>query len=365
MRLLDDVDRVTISMNIACDLENPEEYRPSVAITKHNSRTDVDGGYVSTSHLRQGSHAERLLEDFKRQGYPVDHYYPPHSFDYYYGGQAYLATLFLWREATNTPISRETIDLIGALEPFLVFVLSDLVARRQRTEPDVRMFNSALLDLFQGSELSSQEQRVIILQLFGHSYKEMADMLGISVDGVKHHLKMIHRKTGARSYTELFAKYFTPRLNLRTSEDDLAMIDGEPIDGEPEGLAATIEPPMQEGVIDISYSSEKTLGERARRFGDVSFGSVEEFARALKIAPSNLQKYLNGERNPGLAMLQRLHELGCNINSLISGEGSIFADNAAGRMLRAAAGRMMERAGGEGPGILRQREESVGPSIAQ
>ncbi|MBS1912791.1 MAG: helix-turn-helix domain-containing protein [Bacteroidetes bacterium] len=313
-------------------------------MTKHNAVREPDSGVFVASHAQSGLPADRLLEDFKRQGYPLERYHPPCGFDYYFGGKAYLGTIFLWRELDREPISETTLQAIRLLEPFIVFALSDLVARRQHSEPDVRVFTDALRGLTATSGLSNQELRVVILQLFGHSYKEMADMLGISVDGVKHHLKMIHRKTGARSYTELFAKYFTPRLDLRLLDEeglDGMERDGIPVDVDPtevEQLPPIETPLLEDPAFDLYYDPQRTIGERTRKFGEVAFGSMEEFAKALKIAPSNLQKYLNGERNPGIGMLQRLHELGCSVNSLIGGDGSIFADNGAGKLLRARAG---------------------------
>lgn len=326
--LLGDVDRVTVNVNLGCDLQHPENYKPGLTVTKYNTEPDTDSGVFVASHAQNGAPSERLLEDARRQGYPVDLYHPPHSFDYYFGGKAYLGTIFLWRELEREPISADTLKTVAALEPFIVFALSDLIARRQHSEPDVRVFTDALRGLTATSGLSNQELRVVILQLFGHSYKEMADMLGISVDGVKHHLKMIHRKTGARSYTELFAKYFTPKLDLKLLDSD------EPLETELEAELPIETPVLDDPGFDMVYVAERTLGERTRRFGEVAYGSVEEFAKALKIAPSNLQKYLSGERNPGLGMLQRLHELGCSVNSLISGEGSMFSENAPGRLLR-------------------------------
>ncbi len=333
-KLLGDVDRVTVSVNLGCDLQHPENYNPLLTVTKHNQASESESVMFVAPHAEDGVHVDRFLEDFRRQGYPLDLYHPPHGFDYYYGGNAYLGTMFLWRELGELPISEATLELVGAMRPFLVFALSDLVARRQHSEPDVRVFTDAVRGLTDTSGLSTQELRVVILQLFGHSYKEMADMLGISVDGVKHHLKMIHRKTGARSYTELFAKYFTPRLDMKIFEEDAI----ESVEGPDDRALPPIEPPVQDDIsFDIAYAGEQSLGERTRKFGEIAFGSIEEFAKALKIAPSNLQKYLNGERNPGLGTLQRLYELGCNVNSLIGGEGSIFADNRAGRVLRLKA----------------------------
>jgi DNA-binding CsgD family transcriptional regulator len=331
--LLGDVDRITVNVNVGCDLRNPQNYKPGVAITKRNSADIEESGVIVTSHFQEGSQAERLIEEFRRSGYPLENYHPPHGFDYYFGGQAYLGTIFLWRELAHEPISQETLETVGSLHPFLMFTLSYIVARRQLAEPDVRIFVDALRGLTTTSGLSTQEQRVVMMQMFGHSYKEMADLLGITVDGVKHHLKMIHRKTGARSYTELFAKYFMPRLDMKGPSEG-----PEAPSAESEGAPPEIDTPMLDSGVDAYYTSERTLGERARRFGEIAFGSVEEFAKALKIAPSNLQKYLSGERNPGLGMLQRLYELGCNINSLIGGDGSLFADNDTGRLLRGKFG---------------------------
>lgn len=327
--LLGDVDRVTVNINLSCDFQNPEQYRADMFITRLTSRVEEDGTVVVAQDTGKLPPSERLLDYMRTQGFPVELYHEPHIYNYYVGKQAYLGTVFLWREKNREPISNATRELVASLEPFFIFVFSDIVARRQYAEPADRTFLDALNSLIGAAGLSKQEQRVIILQLFGHSYKEIADVLGVSVDGVKHHLKMIHRKTGARSYTELFAKYFMPRFDLRDNDEDLEEQQGIIPQIKPEGRVITA-PSLHNGVY---FISDTTLGDRLRKFGEAVYGSIEDFARALKVAPSNLQKYFNGERNPGLAMLQRLHELGCNINGLISGEGAMFADNDPGRAL--------------------------------
>lgn len=335
--VLGDVDRVTMNVNVGCDLRNPQNYRPGIFITRYSRTDDTDGAVKVASNVNDASQSERLLEYLREQGFPVEAYQPPQSFHYYLGEHAYLGTIFLWREHAREAISKTTLDTMAQLEPFFIFALSDLVARRQNLEPTDRTFLDAMQSLSGTARLSKQEERVIILQLFGHSYKEIADMLGVSVDGVKHHLKMVHRKTGARSYTELFAKYFMPRLDLRDEEDETQAGAVEE-SGEEETIedapSAIVLPGVSNGPAP-SFMRDSSLGDRLRKYGDVVYNSVEEFARALKIAPSNLQKYFNGERNPGLAMLQRLYELGCNINGLISGEGRMFADNDSGHALSA------------------------------
>lgn len=335
--LLEDVDRISIGVNFSCDLQDPEGYQPQMSIAQHITASgslegEVEGGGAMLQ-TTEGTPVERLVEDLRSKGFPVEDYFPPDGFAFYLGGAAYLGTVILWRLRSNPPISRETLELIERLEPFLVFLLSDLVARRQRADPDVMKFSDALHQLASEVGLSRGEQRVVILQLFGHSYKDIADVLGVSVDGVKHHLKMIHRKTGTRSSTELFAKYFMPRLELRDGGPDTENGAVDEPDDEIDDLRI---PPFTEAGQETPYRFDgiDTLGERLRCFGILTYGSVQGFARALKMAPSNLQKYLGGEREPGPATLARLLALGCNLNGLFSGRGEVFADNAAGNELR-------------------------------
>jgi len=61
----------------------------------------------------------------------------------------------------------------------------------------------------------------------------------------------------------------------------------------------------------------------------------QDFAEALGIAPPNLSRYLNGDSLPNKTVLLLIAQQGCNIHWLLTGEGSMFADNAAGRELQA------------------------------
>jgi hypothetical protein len=82
----------------------------------------------------------------------------------------------------------------------------------------------------------------------------------------------------------------------------------------------------------------KTLastGQRMRFFGETVYRSVKEFAEAVKMAPPNLQKYMNDDREPGSGVLRKLYSLGCNINWLLTGQGPMFADNEVGRTIKA------------------------------
>jgi DNA-binding CsgD family transcriptional regulator len=165
---------------------------------------------------KHSSHADRILDGIRRQGHQLDLLHPPHCIDYYYGGHAYLGTIIFWRDKSKEPISSGTLEFISELEPFFIFALSDLVARNEQARPIDGVFNEALTLLNQEAGLTTQEQRVIVLQLLGHSYKEMADILFVSIDTVKKHFKNIHQKTNTKGQAELFAKYFTSRLADKT-----------------------------------------------------------------------------------------------------------------------------------------------------
>jgi DNA-binding CsgD family transcriptional regulator len=159
-----------------------------------------------------------IVDELRQQGFPVDSYHPPISFEYLFGDHAYLGTIVLWRELRRAPISQATLDTMAGLESFLIYALSDIVLRHKRAEPLVGVFDDALEQLTEEAGLSKTEVRVVLLLLLGHSYKDMADMLSVSMDTVKYHLKTIYRKTGTRSGSELFAKYFTPRLDLPSTD---------------------------------------------------------------------------------------------------------------------------------------------------
>ncbi|HVZ38394.1 MAG TPA: helix-turn-helix domain-containing protein [Candidatus Kapabacteria bacterium] len=206
--LLPDVDRISISVNRDCSLEDPENYSMALIVTQGK----VGRESTVTIQRADGSHAERMIEDYRRQGAPLDQFHPPTCYEYFYGGTAYIGTVILWRDKTKPVISEESKALIASLEPFILFSLSDLVARHQSLRPIDRVFHGALMYLVEDASLSPQEERIVVLQLMGHSYKEMADILSVTVDTVKKHFKQIHRKTGTRGQAELFAKYFTSRL---------------------------------------------------------------------------------------------------------------------------------------------------------
>jgi DNA-binding CsgD family transcriptional regulator len=168
---------------------------------------------VSVSRASAETPSQRLLRGAKDSGFPLHQFHPPSCLDYHFGEVAYIGSLILWRSIEKPPISEETLAMVEGLRPFMLFAFSDLVARHRSEQPVHAALNRALETLAARARLSDQEQRIVMLQFMGHSYKEMADILSVTVDTVKKHFRQVHKKTGTRSQSELFAKYFTYRLD--------------------------------------------------------------------------------------------------------------------------------------------------------
>lgn len=209
---LGDVDRISINVDLTYDGELSET---SQIVTQHVTTASSARSRmaITVARDRTESPSQRLLREARAGGFPVASFHEPSSFDYFFGGGAYLGSVILWRNCTEPPISDETLAVMAELERFILFALSDIVARNKAARPVDTAFSDALRRMNADAELSAQEQRIVILQLMGHSYKEMADLLSVTVDTIKKHFTQIHRKTQTRSQSELFAKYFTFRIS--------------------------------------------------------------------------------------------------------------------------------------------------------
>lgn len=221
-RMLGDVDRVAIRVNTHCNLNNPEEQ--DTVMVEHvqharNSHRHTDT-IVDTKPWEGRAPAEQFIDELQALGHSLSEYHPPVNFDYYYAGSAYIGTILLFRERGKQPISERTRSAMKALEPFLVFALSDLVTRHHYAKPTDRIFNGILDEVARSSNLSVQDIRILSLMLMGLSYKQVADRMELSIDTIRKHTKRIYRKTRTGSLPELFAKYFSPRLGIEGLGED-------------------------------------------------------------------------------------------------------------------------------------------------
>lgn len=211
--LLGDVDRIMVDVNYLCDLDDPEHYNPQKVMTQH-----VDTGKEEVLAIDakpfEVQPAERIIQQVRSGGFQLEEYQAPVCYEYYVKDRAYLGTIILWKERGGQGISPTTISLMESLKPFITFLLSDAVARHSFARPVDRAFHIALTRISSELELTDREQEVLSLHLFGYPYQSIAETIHLSIDAVRKYVKSIHRKASVTTYTELFAKYFTPRLFL-------------------------------------------------------------------------------------------------------------------------------------------------------
>lgn len=66
-----------------------------------------------------------------------------------------------------------------------------------------------------------------------------------------------------------------------------------------------------------------TFGERLKMFAESKFGKINELAKAAGIEKSKINGLIRENTPPDVKSLQRLAQLGCNINWLLTGEGEM------------------------------------------
>lgn len=209
--LFPEIDRVVVNVNTSFNLQDPENYSGGVSITQAFNVEEQSTGIVVAS-FSGDNNINQLLQTMGGQGYPLDTFHSPSYINFSFGDDGYIGTIFLFRSNQKSPISSQILNVFASLDSFFQFMLFDLVAHHKATKPVDVAFSAALKQLAVENGLTFQERKVVIHQLLGGSYKEIADLLNISVATLKKHISNIHTKTGTRSQGELFAKYFTPRL---------------------------------------------------------------------------------------------------------------------------------------------------------
>jgi DNA-binding CsgD family transcriptional regulator len=213
--LFEEVDHMSITVNVDCDLVNPGTYSSSLSVTQHMSEElGVPNQIVTNAPAHVEAPSVTLLADYRSKGYPMERFHDPIAFDYFLQETAYLGTVFLWGEKSKAPISKITIVEFEQLRPFMHFALSDLVSRHHDARPFDRAFDEALHQMTRQAGLSEQEKKIVVLQLYGHTYKAIGKRLFIAHDTVRKHIQSVYRKTGTTSINEVFAKYFTPRIGF-------------------------------------------------------------------------------------------------------------------------------------------------------
>jgi DNA-binding CsgD family transcriptional regulator len=212
--LLSDVDRVSVGVAFSygsnIDVAADPDLRLSIMEYADDNGRDIREGRSMKLVRSETKPADHFVAELKERGYPIDRHQPPYCIDYYDGDEVHLGSIVLWRDIGNPPLSEETKEVMERLRPFLTYIFSNYLLQVRLARPAGDMVSQAIYDMIRQTGLSAQEQKIIWLRIYGHSYKEIASILSISVTTVKKHLNTIHRKTGTRSLTEILAKDLAP-----------------------------------------------------------------------------------------------------------------------------------------------------------
>jgi DNA-binding CsgD family transcriptional regulator len=206
--LCPDADRVSVNIELFCDplgRGKPDEGLPStVQFTKEGENKTL-----TITPVASGERTAEFEREFSNLINPSN-YHPPKFFHYFLDNGDFIATITLLREKQKPPFSEESLRLVSDLEPFMKFAFASFLSMQKVEEPFTAVFRDAVYRMQKEAKFSDQELNVLILRLTGYSYKMIAAKMNISLNTARTHIKAIHRKTGTRSHTELFAKYFTP-----------------------------------------------------------------------------------------------------------------------------------------------------------
>jgi DNA-binding CsgD family transcriptional regulator len=101
------------------------------------------------------------------------------------------------------------LELLEELRPFLTFLYTDAVARANAARPQQSNDASGLLSEHLAKSLTPRERDVLLHRLYGYSYSEASERLGVSEETIRKCVKNIYRKTDTSSMGELFVRYFS------------------------------------------------------------------------------------------------------------------------------------------------------------
>ena len=235
LRFLPDVDHIILNIQHSLELSNlPQGF--SDTIYRHHVLPD--GTYVSTFKNPDGDGSpvvephQRILQEGKSQGIPFDRYHPPvcldlyldsgkrtlHQLDDYF---TYLGTVILLRSIDRSPFPPSLSDNAEKLRPVLSYIFSGFIARRHQSNEIEYTVQKVFARMKSEQRLTIRETNVLRLEVYGHSYREIADILNISLSTVKTHIRSAYKKLGVGSISEVFGKFFSPRWNIgRNGEEE-------------------------------------------------------------------------------------------------------------------------------------------------
>lgn len=203
--LLHDVDSVTLIVNVNCGHNRQEALRYALFDDEHvleeNSLTAGRGNMAEQSAAK-AEHLESILDS---RDFELVTVHPPEYNHYFLGESTYLGSIVLYRHKSVPPITEMTLNIVQSLAPFMRFVLNAIVSLHQLNKVTSSTFNKVVSGVAVNAGLTVQEKRILILIALGHDYNTIAEILMVSTDTIRKHMKHIYRKSGVRSRGDLLA----------------------------------------------------------------------------------------------------------------------------------------------------------------
>lgn len=210
-KIFTDIDYITLMTNLRCDIFHPDKYRPIIAVVQ-NVRGGVNA--VETmgmdTDVEEKDHPARMIRSLEESNFPFKDYRAPRHFVFYlHPSNTYIGVIALWRKRSKPPISKQTLAGIEQLRPMFVYLFADFVGRYQAAHPTQLVTDRITSMMREMFDLTTQEVRILTLQLIGMSYEEIGSALNITLNTVRSHIRSIYTKAGAHSVTDFYAKYFS------------------------------------------------------------------------------------------------------------------------------------------------------------
>lgn len=209
VEMLHDVDHAMVAIDVLSNNRKQRAQKTQVLVMQHSPGGKGQKDLV-TSQPWIGTPGEMLFEDAVRNGFPAEIYGKPIILDYHSTETKYLGTIVLFRKLGSPNISRHTLALVESLRPFFTFLFTDCVVRHTLLHPSHSTFTDTISAMVKEYNLTRREGEVLMHQVLGRSYEEIAQIMDISPNTVHRYIVAIHKRTGARNLTELFAHSITP-----------------------------------------------------------------------------------------------------------------------------------------------------------
>lgn len=205
LKTLPDIDWVSTNLNVS--LADPRcKFRLLQAVK------DGQLSFMVHHNEKDEPVIEYLMRSFRKTDFPEIYHTPPIHFNIL-DGNTYLGSLLLWQKKHRPVRDPDTIAQASAILPYMPLIFSDMILRYRVQKPIDEVFRLALDQLQSDISLGVQEFRVLSFRLIGYSYKEISQVLSISVGTVKKHLHSVHVKTGIKSQVDLLSRYLSPRIS--------------------------------------------------------------------------------------------------------------------------------------------------------